>query len=126
MAITIESDLKEYLVKFEQKLDNLQKDVGDVKVAIARLEGELKSEMKSFEGSLKGEMKSLEGELKGDMKSLEGELKGDIKALDAKIDGIAKRLDTQEFINRSVVVGVVLALIVGVVKWLYPDFSGKF
>ena len=28
MAITIESDLKEYLVKFEQKLDNLQKDVG--------------------------------------------------------------------------------------------------
>jgi phage host-nuclease inhibitor protein Gam len=104
MAITIESDLKEYLVKFEQKLDNLQKDVGDVKVAIARLEGELKS----------------------DMKSLEGELKGDIKALDAKIDGISKRLDTQEFINRSVVVGVVLALIVGVVKWLYPDFSGKF
>ncbi|MFM7441202.1 MAG: hypothetical protein ACRC6M_11210 [Microcystaceae cyanobacterium] len=104
MAITIESDLKEYLVKFEQKLDNLQKDVGDVKVAIAKLEGELKS----------------------DMKSLEGELKGDIKALDAKIDGISKRLDTQEFINRSVVVGVVLALIVGVVKWLYPDFSGKF
>jgi hypothetical protein len=93
MAITIESDLKEYLVKFEQKLDNLQKDIGDVKVAIARLEGELK---------------------------------GDIKALDAKIDGISKRLDTQEFINRSVVVGVVLALIVGVVKWLYPDFSGKF
>ena len=43
MAITIESDLKEYLVKFEQKPDNLQKDVGDVKVAIARLEGELKS-----------------------------------------------------------------------------------
>ncbi len=104
MAITIESDLKEYLVKFEQKLDNLQKDVGDVKVAIVRLEGELN----------------------GEMKSLEGELKGDIKALDAKIDGISKRLDTQEFINRSVVVGVVLALIVGVVKWLYPDFSGKF
>ena len=104
MAITIESDLKEYLVKFEQKLDNLQKDIGDVKVAIVRLEGELK----------------------GEMKSLEGELKGDIKALDAKIDGISKRLDTQEFINRSVVVGVVLALIVGVVKWLYPDFSGKF
>lgn len=103
MAITIESDLKEYLVKFEQKLDNLQKDVGDVKVAIVRLEGELK----------------------GEMKSLEGELKGDIKALDAKIDGISKRLDTQAFINRSVV-GVVLALIVGVVKWLYPDFSGKF
>jgi len=93
MAITIESDLKEYLVKFEQKLDNLQKDVGDVKVAIVRLEGELK----------------------GEMKSLEGELKGDIKTLDAKIDGISKRLDTQEFINRSVVVGVVLALIVGVV-----------
>jgi predicted nuclease with TOPRIM domain len=115
MAITIESDLKEYLVKFEQKLDNLQKDVGDVKVAIARLEGELKSGMKSLEGCLKGESKSLEGELKRD-----------IKALDAKIDGISKRLDTQEFINRSVVVGVVLALIVGVVKWLYPYFSGKF
>ncbi|MEB3310401.1 MAG: hypothetical protein VKJ02_09220 [Snowella sp.] len=116
MAITIESDLKEYLVKFEQKLDDLKKDVSDVKVAIARLEGELKRDMKSLEGELKSDMKSLEGELKRDMKSLEGELKGDIKALDAKIDGIGKRLDTQEFINRSVVVGVVLALVVGVVK----------
>ncbi len=114
MAITIESDLKEYLVKFEQKLDTLQKDVSDVKIAIARLEGELK-----------GDMKSLEGEFKSEMKSLEGELKGDIKALDAKIDGIGKRLDTQEFINRSVIVGVVLALVVGVVKWLYPGFPGQ-
>jgi len=36
--ITIEMDLKEVLARFEQKLDNLSKDVADLKVGQARLE----------------------------------------------------------------------------------------
>ena len=52
---------------------------------------------------------------------LENELKGEIKALDAKVEGIGKRLDTQEFINRSVVVGFVLAVGAAVTKILFPN-----
>jgi hypothetical protein len=36
--------------------------------------------------------------------------------LDEKIDGIAKRVDTQEFINRGVVIGLVLAILGGFAK----------
>ena len=36
--------------------------------------------------------------------------------LDEKITGIDKRLDNQEFINRGILVGIILALFAGVVK----------
>jgi uncharacterized protein (DUF849 family) len=82
--------------KFEAKLDNLQKDVTDIKIGQTRLEGKLET--------------------------LEAELKGEIKALEAEVKGVGKRLDTQEFINRSVVVGFVLAISAGAVKLFFPNF----
>jgi murein lipoprotein len=48
-----------------------------------------------------------------------------IKTVNAKLDGLGKRLDTQEFINRSVVVGLVLAIAAGVVKLFFPNFPGN-
>ena len=44
------------------------------------------------------------------------ELSGEIKTLEEKVSGIDKRLDNQEFINRGVLVAVIIALISGVVK----------
>ncbi|MGH2415926.1 MAG: hypothetical protein ACRDEA_20005 [Microcystaceae cyanobacterium] len=56
MSVTIESDLKEYLDRFEhkldrfeQKLDNLQKDVTDVRVGQARLEKKIEGLAKRVE-----------------------------------------------------------------------------
>ena len=49
------------------------------------------------------------------------ELSGEIKTLDEKVSGIDKRLDNQEFINRGVLVALIVALIGGVAKlfgWL--------
>jgi predicted RNase H-like nuclease (RuvC/YqgF family) len=76
MSVTIESDLKEILAKFEQKLDKLDtkldttseriekkidkldqkidgvtKDLGDLKVSVARLEGELKGDIKTVDAN---------------------------------------------------------------------------
>jgi hypothetical protein len=49
MSITVDQDLKDILVKLDQrfdkidqKLDNLQKDVTDLKIGQARLEKKLK------------------------------------------------------------------------------------
>ena len=53
---------------------------------------------------------------------LEAELKGELKALDIEVKAIGKRLDTQEFINRSVVVGLVLAIAAGAIKLFFPNF----
>jgi uncharacterized protein (DUF849 family) len=99
--VNITYSLEEILGQINQKLDTLQKDVTEIKI---------------------GQVK-LEAELKGDIKALEAELKGDIKALDTEVKGIGKRLDTQEFINRSVVVGFVLALTAGVIKLFFPSLS---
>jgi archaellum component FlaC len=48
MPVTIESDLKEFLERFErrldnieQKIDNRQKDVNEIKVSITRLESKI-------------------------------------------------------------------------------------
>ena len=37
MTIQIESDLKEILLKFDQKLDRLQIDMNDVKISMAEI-----------------------------------------------------------------------------------------
>ena len=70
-------------------------------------------------------MARLEERLVGEMKALNERLTGEIRTVNAKIDGLGKRLDTQEFISRSVVVGLVLAIAAGVVKIFFPDFPGK-
>ncbi|MFM6846751.1 MAG: hypothetical protein ACKPKS_23685, partial [Dolichospermum sp.] len=43
----------------------------------------------------------------------QAELSGEIKTLEEKVIGIDKRLDNQEFINRGVLVAVIIALISG-------------
>lgn len=71
MSITIESDLKEILGKIENKLENLQKDVSDIKIKVelgtvkTKVEGlekevdEVKSEIKELKGTQKNQMWSL-------------------------------------------------------------------
>ncbi|MGH1395244.1 MAG: hypothetical protein ACRAVC_14630 [Trichormus sp.] len=99
--VNITYSLEEILGQINQKLDTLQKDVTEIKIGQAKMEAELK----------------------GDIKALEAELKGEIKALDMEVKGVGKQLDTQEFINRSVLVGFVLALTAGVIKLFFPSLS---
>jgi hypothetical protein len=96
IPITVTYSLEEVLGQINQKLDKLQEDVTEIKIGQVKLEGKLET--------------------------LETELKGEIKVLEMEIKGIGKRLDTQEFINRSVVVGFVLAICAGAVKLFFPNF----
>jgi chromosome segregation ATPase len=137
MSVTIESDLKEILVKFdqkldrlEQKIDNVAKDVNELKVSGARTEAELRGDIKVLnesvsrtEAVLKGDIKVLnesvsrtEAGLKGDINRTEAVLKGDIKALDEKVDGLSKRLETTEFVNRGILIGLIVAILGGLAK----------
>lgn len=43
-------------------------------------------------------------------------VKGDIKALDTKVEQLDKRLANQEFLNRGVFIGLILALLGGVIN----------
>ena len=48
-------------------------------------------------------------------------LKGNIKTLDVEVKGINKRLDSQEFINGSVAIGLIVAFLTGIVKLFFPN-----
>lgn len=69
---TIEYDLKEILIRLENKVDKIGEDVSQLKVKV--------------------------------------------EVLAEKVDGITKRLDTQEFINRGVIIGLILAVLGGFAK----------
>lgn len=53
--------------------------------------------------------------IKGDIKALDEKLSGQIKTLDAKVDQLDKRVGNQEFLNRGVFIGLLLALLGGIV-----------
>lgn len=92
--MNIEFDLKEILVRIEGKVDKLSEDVNLIKVELA----------------------TTRAELKGEITATKVELSGEIKTLEAKVDGLGKRVDTQEFINRGVIIGLLLAILGGFAK----------
>jgi uncharacterized protein (DUF849 family) len=47
----------------------------------------------------------------------QAEIKGEIKALDTKVEQLDKRLANQEFLNRGVFIGLLLALLGGIVNF---------
>lgn len=53
MSVTIEQDLKEYLDKFEQKLDKLQDDVTGIKISLTCLEGRFDTLDEKVDGLVK-------------------------------------------------------------------------
>jgi chromosome segregation ATPase len=71
MSVTIEQDLKEILGSISQKLDNLQKDVMDIKIVQARLEEKVDSLEKDIEG-VKEDTKELKGSQKAQIWTLIG------------------------------------------------------
>ena len=89
--ITVTYSLEEVLKRIEDKIDNNQK--------------ELKQEIKDINTKLE-KLNTVEVEL--------AEVKTELK-------GINKRLDSQEFINRSVAVGFILAFVSGFIKLFFPN-----
>jgi predicted nuclease with TOPRIM domain len=90
----ISTDLGKILEQINQKLDNVQKDMTDLKVSNARLEEKLS----------------------GQINSLDEKLSGQINTLDEKVTGFGKRLENLEFVNRSIVVALVVAILGGFAK----------
>ena len=94
--------LEEVLTRFEQKVD---KQFAEVNQKIEKMDSRF--------DKIDERLNKLEiGQV---------ELSGDIKALDEKVSGIDKRLDNQEFINRGVLVSLIVALVGGAAKlfgWL--------
>jgi chromosome segregation ATPase len=101
MKTTIETDLREILGKLDNHLERIDNRLSNL-------------ELNQIE--IKSEIKILDEKLSGQINALDEKLSGQMNALDEKVTGIDKRLDNQEFINRGILVGIILALFAGVVK----------
>ena len=51
-----------------------------------------------------------------------GNIEVELAEVKTELKGINKRLDSQEFINRSVAIGVIVALTSGAIKLFFPNF----
>jgi chromosome segregation ATPase len=122
--VRLENEVKGEIKALDAKLTGEIQAI-DLKLSgqIESLDSKLTGQIQSLDSKLTGQIQSLDSKLTGQIQSLDSKLTGEIKTLDATVGGIGKRLDTQEFINRSVIVGFVLAVGAAVVKILFPNWS---
>jgi archaellum component FlaC len=123
MTTTIETDLKEilgkldnHLERIDHRLSNLELNQIEIKSEIKILDEKLSGQINALDEKLSEQINALDEKLSGQINALDEKLSGQINTLDEKITGIDKRLDNQEFINRGILVGIILALFAGVVK----------
>lgn len=90
VSIQIESDLKEILTKIDQKIDKLEE---------------------KFTQKLDTLSKDIT-----ELKVGQAEIKGEIKALEEKATGLDERVKNQEFVNRGVLVGLIVVILGGAAK----------
>jgi chromosome segregation ATPase len=97
--------------------DTELKELKDLITAgFSRLDSEITG-LKVSQERLSGQITSLDEKLTGQINSLDEKLTGKINVLDEKITGQGKRLDFQEFINRSVLGGLILIVLGGAAKY---------
>jgi uncharacterized protein (DUF849 family) len=90
--ITVTYTLEEILARLERKIDILEGKVDTLQKDFTDFKTETKVGFES--------------------------VKGEIKTLDEKVDGLSKRLENQEFVNRGILIALVVAILGGTAKLL--------
>jgi len=104
--------LEEILSRLDQKIE---KQFTEVNQKMDRQFAEINQKMEKQFTEVNKKLEIIDGRL-NKLEIGQAELSGEIKTLEEKVIGIDKRLDNQEFINRGVLVAMIIALISGVVK----------
>jgi hypothetical protein len=92
----VETDLKEILGSIQKDLKDIREDLTDLKINQTRMEERLS----------------------GQISLVDEKLSGQISLVDEKVSGLGKRLEFQEFINRSILAGLILLVLGGAAKYL--------
>ena len=125
MPTVTDTELKELKDLITTGFSRLYSEITGLKVSQERLSGQITSldekltgQINSLDEKLTGQINSLDEKLTGQINSLDEKLTGKINVLDEKITGPGKRLDFQEFINRSILGGLILIVLGGAAKYL--------
>jgi predicted nuclease with TOPRIM domain len=120
---TLTYTLEEILSRLDQKIEKqfaevnqkMDRQFAEVNQKMDRQFAEVNQKMDRQFAEVNKKLEIIDGRL-NKLEIGQAELSGEIKTLEEKVIGIDKRLDNQEFINRGVLVAVIIALISGVVK----------
>ncbi|MEB3336342.1 MAG: hypothetical protein VKJ46_02700 [Leptolyngbyaceae bacterium] len=130
---TVTYSLEDILIRFEQRMDKqftevnqkMDKQFTEVNQKFSEVNQKFSevnqkfSEVNQRLDKVDDRLTKLEvgqADIRGAIKTSDEKLSGEIRALEEKVDGIGKRLDNQEFINRGVTVGLMVALLAGIAK----------
>ena len=125
---TVSYTLEDVLDRFEQKMDRqfaevnqkMDRQFAEVNQKMDRQFAEVNKQFAEVNQKMDRQFVEVNQKL-NKLEIGQVELSGEIKTLDEKVSGIDKRLDNQEFINRGVLVALIVALIGGAAKlfgWL--------
>ena len=81
----------------------------------------VETDLKEILGSIQKDLKDIREDLtdlKINQARMEERLSGQISLVDEKVSGLGKRLEFQEFINRSILAGLILLVLGGAAKYL--------
>ena len=109
---TLTYTLEEILSRLDQKIE---KQFAEVNQKMDKQFAEVNQKMDKQFAEVNKKLETVDSRLTK-LEIGQAEISGEIKTLEEKVSGIDKRLDNQEFINRGVLVAVIIALISGVVK----------
>jgi chromosome segregation ATPase len=125
MPTVTDTELKELKDLITTGFSRLDSEITGLKIGQERLSGQITSldekltgQINSLDEKFTGQINSLDEKLTGQINSLDEKLTGKINVLDEKITGQGKRLDFQEFINRSILGGLILIVLGGAAKYL--------
>ena len=139
MTEKVEYDLKEILTKLDSRFETLETKLESrfekLESRFETLETKLESRFEKIETKLESRFEKIETKLdkvivdvadvKTNLVRVEATFKGEIEVLSKDIQGTNKRLDGQEFINRGVAIGLLVALLGGLAKLFGFDGIAK-
>ena len=103
----VETDIKDILSKIDNRLECIENDLTDLKINQARMEEKLSAQINLVDEKLSAQINLVDEKLSGQ-----------ISLVDEKVSGLGKRLEFQEFINRSILAGLILLVLGGAAKYL--------
>ncbi|MBF2057329.1 MAG: hypothetical protein IGQ45_08910 [Cyanobacterium sp. T60_A2020_053] len=116
MSTVTDNDLKELKDLLNSKFDKIDDKFEQINSKFDKIDDkfeQINSKFEQINEKIDNRYQLLDSKL-NDMKVEIATIKGDV-------NGLGKRLDNLDFIARSVIGGTILALLLGLTKFLYPD-----
>jgi predicted nuclease with TOPRIM domain len=106
---TIQTDIAEILKEIRSDQREILKEISSVKDKANHLEVSLET--------VKRDIKTLDQKLSGQIETLDQKLSGQIEILDTKVEQLDKRVGNQEFLNRGILIGLIVVILGGAAKF---------